>query len=271
MKEARNIIVQTPFPSIDISNRKALEKFLSTPAIHFLLDVSISHNAEPTLKNIYELRNLNPAAAMELILLFMRAGVIDSSLTTARDNAGIAMARMCFGEQNDDLDDIANRLVAEYQNNADDLMRVPLPPHEALFMANAIALWELRPWLLGENPCAVSVEVFVRNGGWPENFKDYMLKITTPTPVYVDGKLASLGETEDLLNNVERLFRYNRHLQAELYELVDRLGFCGQCDDVEEWDILSILEVLMRCLRKADAEGFDIAKMINTAVIAIYA
>lgn len=271
MNDPRSIITQNPYPTIITSDRKAMKKYLSTQAIQFLLDIEVNGPTAPTLKNVYNLRSLNPAAALEIIVLFLRAGVIDSSLTTARDNAGIAMARMCFGNQTDDLDDIADRLIDEYRSSADDFMRVPLPPHEALFMANAVALWELRPWLLGDNPCAVSVEVFVRNGGWPENFKDYMLKITTPTPVYVDGKLVSLGETEDLLNNVERLFRYNRHLQAELYELVDRMGFCDQCNDVEEWDILSILEVLMRCLRKADAEGFDIAKMINTAVTAIYA
>lgn len=271
MKEARNIIVQTPFPSIDISNRKALEKFLSTPAIHFLLDVSISHNTEPTLKNIYELRNLNPAAAMELILLFMRAGVIDSSLTTARDNPGLASARMCFGEQDDDLDMIADRLIDVHHKHADDLMRLPMPPHEALFMANAIALWELRPWLSTDRPCAISPEVFVRDQVFPENFKDYMLKVTKPTPIYQDGKLVAMVAPTEQYNKIEALFRYNRHLENELYELVDRLGFIGLTERVEEWDLLSILEVLMEGLRTAQDAGFDSIKMVNTAIVAMYA
>ena len=271
MKNLREIINLNPFPFINTGDPKLLRKYLSYSTIQFVVYIEKQGNISPTLKNIYDLRNINPSAALELILVFLRAGVIDHGLKPFRDTSALELAQACFGNSKDTMDEIADRLVACYQNNADDLMRLPLPPHEALFMANTIALWELRPWLLGDNPCTVSATVFVSDQGSPENFKDYMLDLTKPTPVYAEGKLVSMGNTEDIFNSIERLFRYNRHLEPELYELADRLGFGIECNSVEEWDLLSILEVMMIGLRKADEVGFDAIKTVNTAVRAIYA
>lgn len=272
-----------PAPQISNNNPAQLIKFMSPASAGFVMRM---HNEEltVTVREVFNQRNSDPVAALELIQLFLKEEALDVTpvmLSHAAINSNTpagpmtTMARSCFSGDTPVSEglpslDLTGPTMADILNDwflkaHAEFSRPEYDPRWTVEVAASLALWKLRSWLWSAHAPRL-INQRVRNAdGTYSNAYDALVKIAENAPYDPEEP----GDDVMVSGELVTLLADNPQLEETAIRLLDAFGIDLDWYD-PKYTYKDIVTYLGNGVMKLFTSGYNVNRMLLAAVKSIY-